>query len=248
MYQSATHWRPSGFREGIWRRMTLSRISRTFSESELASSYARFADIWLAPTSVAWIPCVIRTTVFPSFKSCSSSPSPEIRLGSASFIWISCSSSRRAWFSGLVIVSITKGFPTEVGPSVSTTTLGLVSASLSKYDVRSPQSASMRSLPISKPKCCRGVGTPWAAAEGERMRTAINAAWSRRIMRCSSNAWNAKEASRRRHGVEHGAGERRPSRPPPAGWPVDGTAVTRQRQRMFTRLRPWMWVRSARAT
>jgi hypothetical protein len=41
------------------------------------------------------------------------------------------SSSRRAWFSGLVTVSITKGSPFVDVPSVSTVTRGLVRASFS---------------------------------------------------------------------------------------------------------------------
>ena len=52
MYQSLTHCVPSGFSEGIWSRMTLSRISRMRGSFEDASSYASRAAAWPLPTSV----------------------------------------------------------------------------------------------------------------------------------------------------------------------------------------------------
>ncbi len=131
MYQSLTHCVPSGLSDGICSRITLSRISRTRGSSDDARRCASRAATCPLPTSVEWIWCVISTMVRPVSSRRSSSSGPRTVRGSASLSCTSRSSRRRAWFSGLVMVSITNGWPFVARPSVSIVTRGLVRASAS---------------------------------------------------------------------------------------------------------------------
>ena len=74
----------------------------------------------------------MRAMVRASRSSACSSASLEMVRGSASFCCIASSWSSRAWFSGLVTVSITNGRPMVVVPRVSSVTRSLVLASFSK--------------------------------------------------------------------------------------------------------------------
>ena len=62
---------PSGFADGISRRMVLLKISFVSSSLAVTSSYAKFIDICDATISVEWIEHEIETIVLPVLTSVS---------------------------------------------------------------------------------------------------------------------------------------------------------------------------------
>src|SRR5437660_1322715 len=76
---------------------------------------------------------------------------PSVR-GSASCRWMLLYSSRRARFSGALMVARTKGAPIVDLPNSSTRTRGLEAARRRKYSTVCDQLASLRSSPGVKPR------------------------------------------------------------------------------------------------
>ena len=110
-YHFLTMRRPSGFRHGTRRKMTLSRIRRTSGSSLVTRWWASSVDICVAPTSVPWTLHVTRTTALPLAMRAAASASSSIVRGSASLAWMARCSSRSARVSGAAMTAMRKGFP-----------------------------------------------------------------------------------------------------------------------------------------
>src|SRR5438270_2324743 len=82
-------------------------------------------------------------------------------------------SSRRARFSGALMVARTKGAPIVDLPNSSTRTRGLEAARRRKYSTVCDQLASLRSSPGVKPRTSAGAGTPDAFGPAEGTTAAV---------------------------------------------------------------------------